>query len=178
MSNNPTPIQDDPDMLDSHKLLLVVEDSDEDFNALLRTLKQLEVNLQVHRLANGDDALDYLESFKASASSCAATSSRANLKVQAPKVAPSVKQPHVILLDLNLPGTDGREVLEEIKQDPVLKFIPVVVFSSSTNQKDIESCYQLGANSYLHKPMGLDKLLHTVKVFVHYWFHWSVVSHV
>lgn len=165
--------QNSDNSMDSHKLLLVVEDSDEDFNALLRTIDKLGTTLSVHRLADGDEALDYLQMVK---SSLALQSISKGSRHKAGTPEPVATQPYVILLDLNLPGTDGREVLEEIKQDPILKMIPVVVFSSSTNQKDIESCYRLGANGYLLKPLGLDKLLNTVQTFINYWFQWSIVA--
>ena len=79
-------------------------------------------------------------------------------------------RPGIILLDLNLPGTDGREVLAEIKGDPSLKTIPVIVLTTSTDEIDIERCYQAGANSYVHKPVGLDGFMTALQRLKDYWF--------
>src|SRR5881275_2601002 len=68
----------------------------------------------------------------------------------------SAPRPSVILLDLNLPGPDGREVLAEIKQTDALKSIPVIVLTTSTDDRDIQGCYQMGANSYVKKPVDLE----------------------
>jgi CheY-like chemotaxis protein len=78
--------------------------------------------------------------------------------------------PDLILLDLNLPGTDGREVLSIIKTTPALKSIPVAILSTSANPKDIATCYQSGANSYLLKPMRIDDLRNLLRIFLAYWF--------
>ncbi len=83
--------------------------------------------------------------------------------------------PSLILLDLNLPGTDGREVLEEIKQDEKLKIIPVIVFTTSSNPKDIESCYRFGVNSYVLKPINIDKSKEVMQSIVDYWFNIAVL---
>jgi CheY-like chemotaxis protein len=74
------------------------------------------------------------------------------------------------MLDLNLPGTDGLEVLAQIKQDEQLKMIPVVVFTTSSNPKDIESCYNYGANGYMIKPIDVIKLEESIRNFINYWF--------
>jgi CheY-like chemotaxis protein len=74
------------------------------------------------------------------------------------------------VLDLNLPGTDGREVLRRIKQDNNLKMIPVVVFTTSNNPKDIEVCYQYGVNSYIVKPINFAQLKRDIQILVEYWF--------
>lgn len=136
--------------------LLVAEDSDEDFAALQRLMKTMDVQNPIYRCADGDEVLDFLyregeyqEDFNA-------------------------PRPSVILLDLNLPGTDGREILEQIKQDGHFKTIPVVVFTTSSNPRDIEFCYQKGANGYLIKPMGLKELQKTVQAFVDYWLESNV----
>ncbi|MEO0457319.1 MAG: response regulator [Cyanobacteria bacterium P01_A01_bin.114] len=140
-----------------YSTILVVEDSDEDFEALGRVLnKTYGVDVPLCRCIDGDDALDFL--FQ--------TGEYADLKSE---------PPGLILLDLNLPGTDGREVLLEIKQDDRLKIIPVVVFTTSSNPKDIEACYRAGANSYMLKPMHLDQLKTSVRLFVDYWFKATVL---
>jgi CheY-like chemotaxis protein len=78
-------------------------------------------------------------------------------------------RPSAILLDLNLPGMDGRDILERLKQDRSFKKIPIVVFTTSSNPRDVELCYQKGANGYLIKPMDFQELQKTVQAFVDYW---------
>jgi CheY-like chemotaxis protein len=132
--------------------LLLIEDSDEDFEAFGRIIRKLSVTNPIHRCIDGDDALDYLNH----------DGEYADLDK-----APS---PAIIVLDLNLPGTDGREVLEQIKQDEDLKIIPIIVFTTSSNPKDVEVCYRCGANGYIIKPMDVKQLKHTIQILIQYWF--------
>lgn len=137
----------------SSACILVVEDSDEDFEALTRMMSKLAVTNQISRCIDGEEALDYLNqegSFKN------------------PVSAPP---PSLVLLDLNLPGTDGRDVLKHIKTTEHLRRIPVIVLSTSSNPKDIQSCYDYGANSYLLKPMSLMKFKQTIQTFIEYWLN-------
>ena len=132
--------------------LLVIEDSDEDFETLGRMMRKSSVIHPVYRCADGDEALDFLYHTGEYIDSA-----------KAPR-------PAMILLDLNLPGTDGREVLEQIKQDRELKIIPVVVLTTSSNPGDIEVCYQYGVNGYILKPIDIKKLMRTIQVIIDYWF--------
>ena len=132
--------------------LLVIEDSDEDFEAFGRMMRKSSVGNPIYRCIDGDDALDFLYHTGEYVDSA-----------RAPR-------PAIILLDLNLPGTDGREVLEQIKKDEELKTIPVVVFTTSSNPKDIEVCYRYGVNGYIVKPIDIKKLMKTLQVFIDYWF--------
>ena len=77
--------------------------------------------------------------------------------------------PDFILLDLNLPGTSGYDVLAELYQDPALQFIPAVVLTSSGRQEDINQCYELGANAYLVKPLELEQALSLLRSTVTFW---------
>lgn len=81
-----------------------------------------------------------------------------------------VPRPDVILLDLNLPKKDGREVLEDIKADPALRRIPVVVLTSSEAERDIAQAYALHANCYITKPVDLDQFITVVKSIEDFWF--------
>jgi CheY-like chemotaxis protein len=138
--------------------LLVVEDSDEDFEALSRIIDQVSTfSLSIHRCIDGDDALDFLHR---------------EGKYSHFSDPPN---PGLIILDLNLPGTDGREVLAVIKQSQTLKTIPVVVLSTSSNPKDIEACYQSGVNSYMLKPMNINELRDSVRMLLDYWFKATVL---
>ena len=90
------------------------------------------------------------------------------------KVAQSgnnVKMPRFILLDLNMPKKDGREVLKEIKQHPDLKKIPVIIFSTTNNEQEMRRCYELGANSYITKPNSFENLIKTVAALRSYWIN-------
>jgi CheY-like chemotaxis protein len=133
-------------------LLLVVEDSNEDFEALQRFLRRSSITILIQRCVNGEQALAFLYR----------TGSYLDRE--------SSPRPGLIVLDLNLPGTDGREVLRRIKLDDNLKRIPVVVFTTSNNPKDIEVCYQYGVNSYIVKPINFDQLKRDIQMLVEYWF--------
>lgn len=142
--------------LSSSHPLFIVEDSDEDFETWLWMLRHAGVTNEVTRCRDGDEALAAL---KQSANECMLTS------------------PALIVLDLNLPGTDGREVLKQLKEDPELRLIPVIVWSTSTNPRDIELCYRYGANGYLNKPVDFALLKKTVNIFVTYWTELSLLPY-
>jgi CheY-like chemotaxis protein len=133
--------------------LLIVEDSDEYFEVLTRIIDRVSTfALSIHRCIDGDDALDFLNR----------EGTYHNLG--------SRPNPDLTLLDLNLPGTDGREVLATIKQTPHLQTIPVVILTTSANPKDIATCYQFGANTYIVKPMSINESIDAVRIILDYWF--------
>lgn len=131
--------------------ILLVEDSPEDREATTRAFKRAGLDSPIHYCVDGDDALDWL--FRRG-------------KYTDPG---SLPQPSVILLDLNLPGTDGREVLAEIKKDEQLKTIPILILTTSADERDVERCYRMGANSYLKKPVGLEEFYRTIQVVKDFW---------
>ncbi len=137
--------------------LLVIEDSDEDFEALRRVMRRQAVTNPVFRCTDGDEALDFLY-HKGPYSD-----------------AQKFPCPSIILLDLNLPGTDGREVLEQIKQDQDLRIIPVVVFTTSSNPRDIEICYRYCVASYILKPIDINRLVQTIQSFITYWLDIAIL---
>ena len=120
--------------------ILVVEDSPEDFEATLRHFRKAGLANPIILCTDGDAALDYL---------------RHQGAYQDPERSP---RPGVVLLDLHLPGTDGLEVLSQIKGDPELRDIPVIVLSTSGDARDIERCYADGANSHVPKPVDVKRL--------------------
>ena len=120
---------------------------------LQRLMRRMSVQYPIHRCTNGDEVLEFLYQLGSEA-------------LRNSKVA---LRPSVILLDLNLPGIDGRDILDRLKQDNSFKEIPIVVFTTSSNPKDIELCYQKGANGYLVKPMDAQELRKTIQAFVDYW---------
>jgi CheY-like chemotaxis protein len=136
------------------KPVLVVEDSAEDFMALGRAFRKHSLQNPVLRCENGDQALDYLQGYG-----------------KHPEWPLSL--PALVLLDLNMPGTDGRTVLDTLKQDSRLSSIPVIIFTTSSNSKDIEDCYRLGANSYMTKPVNYANLEEKVRLIVKYWLETS-----
>ena len=83
--------------------------------------------------------------------------------------AADIVLPDIILLDLNMPKKDGREVLREIKQVPEFRKIPIIIFSTTNNRQEITRCYELGANSYITKPNSFEQLIQVVKTIRHYW---------
>ncbi len=138
-------------------LLLVIENNNEDFETFQRFLHQSSLNIPVYRCINGDQALAFLYRTY-------------------PHAEPEpVPRPGLILLDLNLPGMDGREVLRRIKQDDQLKLVPIVVFTTSNNPKDIEACYRQGVNSYIIKPMDFSLLKRSIQTLLEYWFDITVL---
>ena len=137
---------------------MIIEDSDEDFETLSRIISRVSsFPIDIQRCIDGDDALDFLNQ-EGDYSEMIGSSS-----------------PELILLDLNLPGTDGREVLTMIKNSQHLKTIPVVVLSTSANPQDIKTSYQFGVNSYMLKPMNITELSHSVKTLIDYWFTVTVL---
>lgn len=86
--------------------------------------------------------------------------------------------PNVILLDLNMPILDGKDTLKQLKQDALLKRIPVVIFSTSSDQGDINEGYELGASAYMVKPANFDTLVEMMQTFGHYWSDFATVPDV
>lgn len=129
--------------------ILLIEDSPEDYEATLRAFRRSGLKNPVVRCEDGEEALDYLY--------------RRGRYVDAVR-------PGVILLDLNLPGTDGRQVLFEIKREESLKQIPVVVLTTSADERDITACYRAGANSYIQKPVDIEGFVKAIERLNGYWF--------
>jgi two-component system, chemotaxis family, response regulator Rcp1 len=128
--------------------ILMVEDNDGDVFLTLEALKGAKVANVVHVVHDGVEALDFLR--------------------RRGKYAAAVR-PDLILMDLNLPRKDGREVLAEIKPDPELRGIPVVVLTSSNAEKDVTRSYDLHANCYIVKPVDFDGLIDVVRAIERFW---------
>jgi DNA-binding response OmpR family regulator len=131
-------------------VLIVVEDSDDDFDALERTCRSLNFDGQVCRYSDAESLLQDIRGWDVE-----------------PRAAGKRR---VILLDLNLPGVDGRELLVQLKTDTALSAVPVVVYTTSSNLRDVAFCYQNHANAYHVKPMDLAALESGVKAMLDYWF--------
>lgn len=139
------------------QIILIVEDSDDDYMATVRAFKKANLINPVQRCTNGDQAIDYLLQ---------------RGEFAGPDKAP---RPSIVLLDLNLPGTDGREVLRIIKADQDLQKIPVIVLTTSNAEQDIEQCYAAGANSYVQKPVDLVGFIQSIARLTDYWFNVSIL---
>ena len=132
--------------------ILLVEDSEDDYEATTRAFLKANLLNKVYWCRSGQDALDYLKH-----------EGRFKSPADAPK-------PGLILLDLNMPGIDGRKTLELIKQDDKLKRLPVIILTTSSDERDIKTCYQMGANTYVQKPVSFDGLIDAIKRLKEYWF--------
>ena len=128
--------------------ILMVEDNEGDVLLTTEALKEAKVVTDLHVVRDGVEAVDFLYR-------------------RAPYSA--APRPDLILLDLNLPRRDGRQVLADIKQDPSLRHIPVVVLTSSSAEQDIVKAYDLHANCYIVKPVDLGSLIEVVKSIESFW---------
>jgi CheY-like chemotaxis protein len=132
--------------------ILLVEDSAEDCEATMRAFRRTGLANPIFHCADGDQALDFLHQRGGYAA-----------RGTAPR-------PGLVLLDLNLPGTDGRDVLAEIKRSETLRTIPVIVLTTSADERDVVAAYRAGANSYIKKPVNLEAFLEAVQHLKDYWF--------
>lgn len=133
---------DEPD----YRPILLVEDNPVDLDLMLRAIKKHNMVNELQVARDGAEVLDYL-----------------------PKWAQGEIRPCVILLDLKLPKVSGLDVLRELKNNPVSASIPVVILTSSKEDKDIETAYSLNANSYIVKPVSFDKFIDVAKQIELYW---------
>jgi CheY-like chemotaxis protein len=131
-----------------HVEILLVEDSPSDADLTLEALSEGKVLNQLHWVEDGVEALAFLR--------------RQGKYAKAPR-------PDLILLDLNLPKKDGREVLAQIKADPQLKIIPVVILTTSAAERDVLKTYELNANCYVTKPIDLEQFISVVKLIEAFW---------
>jgi chemotaxis family two-component system response regulator Rcp1 len=129
--------------------ILLVEDNPGDARLAVEALKDSKVHNNLYHVEDGEEAMEFLR--------------RRGEYADAP-------QPDLVLLDLNLPRKDGREVLEEIKADPNLRCIPVVVLTTSEAERDLVRTYDLHANAYVVKPLDLDRFIEVVQAIEDFWF--------
>ena len=137
--------------------VLIVEDSDEDFEIVNRSLKKAGITWAIRRCIDGPEALALLE--------------KRGGKKDVPQTPPGF-----ILLDLNLPGMDGRKVLQHIRKNKQIRQTPVIICSSSNNRRDIDECYLAGANCYVRKPSTPENYLKMAKALKNFWCEWVTYS--
>ena len=133
------------------KTILLVEDNPDDVELTLRALKQHNVKNEITVVRDGAEALDYLF----------ATGSHAGRDTSA--------MPAVVILDLKLPKVDGLEVLQRMRADERTKLVPVVILTSSKEEKDMINGYKLGANSYVRKPVDFTRFIEAARQLGLYW---------
>lgn len=131
--------------------ILIADDDHDDQYMIRQAFANIKFNANVQFVSDGVELMDYLNK-------------RGKYQAQ------SLVAPKVILLDLNMPKKDGRECLREIKGNPNLKRIPVIVYSTSSNPDDMSYAYEHGASSYITKPYSYKELIHTMEVIKNYWF--------
>ena len=128
--------------------ILLVEDNPGDVRLTQEALKETKLVNKLHVVGDGEEAIAFLRKQNKHA---------------------NAQQPDLILLDLNLPKKDGREVLAEIKNDPDLQRIPVVVLTTSKSEQEVLKAYNLHANCFVTKPIDLDQFMHVVKSIEDFW---------
>ncbi len=133
--------------------ILIVEDSPDDLFLLKRAFAKLELAHLLEVVTDGEAAIEYFQN-------------------------PDKVRPRLVLLDLNLPKRSGFEVLAWIRQHPELKHVPVVIFSSSTEPKDLQRAYDLGANGYLEKPSLPEHMEAITQASSDFWLKWNHLPHV
>ncbi|MGA2287454.1 response regulator [Bradyrhizobium sp.] len=144
-------------MLDARADILLVEDNPDDVELTLHAFKMANLGNQVHVARDGVEALDFLF----------CTGPHAGRGIQ--------NKPRLILLDLKLPRLNGHEVLKRVKGDPRTSAIPVVILTSSAEERDVMRTYEVGANSYIVKPVDFEQFTEAVRDIGKYWLE---VNHV
>ena len=130
--------------------ILLVEDNPDDVELTVEALRDARIRNDLQVAGNGEDALAYLRGANGSAG--------------------SGPRPDLVLLDLNLPGLSGREVLARMKADAGLRSIPVVVLTTSGAEEDIATAYDLHANCYITKPVDFNQVVRVVRTLEDFWF--------
>ena len=136
-------------------IILLVDDNPDDVDLTLRAFKKNNISNRVIIAKDGVEALDYLHG----------TCMYAGRDVK--------ELPVVVMLDLKLPKINGLEVLRNIRQNEVTRIVPVVILTSSAEQKDVVEGYKLGANSYIRKPVDFEQFVEAVKLLGLYWTLWN-----
>ncbi len=131
--------------------ILLVEDNQDDRDLALHALRRGKLANNIFVARDGEEALDFIF--------CRGTFAQRSFE----------HPPKLVLLDLKLPKVDGMEVLKQVKSDPRTKVIPVVIMTSSKEERDLVASYHLGANSYIQKPVDFDQFRETVKTIGLYW---------
>jgi CheY-like chemotaxis protein len=138
---------------DERVIILMADDDDDDYLLTQKALQASKLLNNLGRVKDGEELIDYLKG-------------RAEYEGNPMPQG----RPGVILLDLNMPRKDGREALREIKSDPDLADIPIVIFTTSKAEEDIYRSYKLGVNSFITKPVTFESLIQVMQTLGKYWF--------
>lgn len=136
----------------SQTTILFVEDSIDDYKAAEFAFRRAGLANPIVHCERGEDALDFL------------------FRRNRYEDREGEKLPGLVLLDLNLPGLDGHDVLSEIRNHEALIQLPIIVLTTSDDDKDIERCYRAGANSFIHKPVDFNGFIRAIQTLYDYWF--------
>jgi CheY-like chemotaxis protein len=125
--------------------VVIVEDSDEDFDTASEAIQRAGMNIELQRFTTGDGCIEWFAR------------------------QPDAGMPPLVLLDLNIPGRDGRDVLQAIRDRPALRSLPVVIVTTSANPRDVRWCFERGANAYHVKPMPYAEHRRGLEQLFFYW---------
>ncbi|MBD2102286.1 response regulator [Leptolyngbya sp. FACHB-261] len=131
--------------------ILLAEDSEDDILIIQRAFRRGQISVDLQVVRDGQEVLDYLQQ---------------QGKFSQPEVAP---RPDLLMLDINMPRKDGLTTLREIRADPRLRLLPVIILTTSRAQEDIVSSYESGANTYVTKPNQIDKYIEEMRLIDSYW---------
>jgi CheY-like chemotaxis protein len=134
------------------RIILVADDDEDDQILVADAFREAGILNPLRFVRNGEELMSYLQ------------------RRENPDSLPPGTRPGLLILDLNMPRKDGREALREIKDDPHLRSIPVIVLTTSDTQEDVDLIYALGANSFITKPVTFDGLVNSLRILGHYWF--------
>lgn len=146
-----------PEQAHPDQTILLIEDSPDDHEAFVRSFKKAGVPLDIVWASSGENGIDMLRKSN--------ETMPGNLG----------GHPAVIFLDLNMKGMDGQHVLQILKTDNNLRHIPVIILTTSSNDKDILFCFQMGANAYIQKPVNFSDLVQVAESFKRFWIEKSVL---
>lgn len=143
-------------MISESEHILIVEDTEADFVKIKRSLKKARLANPIIHIDHGDDALHYL------------------LRTGKYQQDDTWIQPAIVLLDINLPGASGIEILKAVKNTEGIKRVPIIMLTTSDSQEDIDICYENGANSYITKPFSSEGFFEAMGKIREFWFTLNV----
>ena len=133
--------------------ILLIEDNEDDYEATMRSFSKHNFSNPIKWCRTGKKGLEYLEK----------------------KLTSQETLPSLILLDLNMPGIDGKKVLRTIKTNQLISHIPIIILTTSNDDKDVSDCYQIGASTYIQKPVTFKGLTDSIGKVKEYWFGLAVL---
>ena len=141
------------ELISESQTIMIIEDSDDDFDVMIEVLMEdTKLKNPIVRCEDGQQAMNYL------------------YRNEHYSDAHAFPDPGLIILDLNLPGVDGRKLLQALKSDSKLARIPIVVLTTSASKADVVDCYDMGANSYIQKPVDYHEFVAAILQIKNYWF--------